>query len=62
MSDTSICYVEIVFNTYYDAVRKYNLHSPFLLGESMSGDVIHEAVQKSWIDRQLRFDFGVTEK
>lgn len=23
MSDTSICYVEIVFNTYYDAVRKY---------------------------------------
>ncbi|MDO4478697.1 MAG: DUF1848 domain-containing protein [Lachnospiraceae bacterium] len=29
--------------------------SPFLLGNSQPGDVIHDAVQKSWIDRQMRF-------
>ena len=23
----------------------------------MSGDLVHEAVQKSWIDRQMSFDF-----
>ena len=28
-----------------------------LLGGSMPGDVIHDAVQKSWIDGQMRFDF-----
>lgn len=30
--------------------------SPFLLGCSQSGDVIHDAVQKSWIDRQMRLE------
>lgn len=38
--------------------EKHNPKSPFLIGESMSGDVIHEAEQKNWIDRQLRFDFS----
>ena len=38
-------------------MKKHNPKSPFLIGESMSGDVIHEAEQKNWIDRQLRFDF-----
>lgn len=30
--------------------------SPFLLGGNLSGDVIHEVVQKSWIDRQMRLE------
>lgn len=38
-------------------MKKHNPESPFLIGESMPGDVIHEAIQKSWIDRQLRFDY-----
>ena len=33
--------------------RKHDPDSPFLLDGSMPGDVIHEAVQKSWIDRQM---------
>ena len=30
--------------------------SPFLIGNSETGDVIHEADQKSWIDNQLRLN------
>ncbi len=30
--------------------------TPFLIGTSMPDDMIHQAVQKSWIDRQLRLD------
>ncbi len=37
-------------------MKKHNPMSPFLLGESMPGDVIHEAKQESWIDHQLRLD------
>lgn len=37
-------------------MRKHDPSSPFLLGGSMSGDVIHEAQQKSWIDGQMRLD------
>lgn len=37
-------------------MKKHNPKSPFLIGESMPEDVIHEAVQKSWIDRQLRLE------
>lgn len=38
-------------------MRRHNPESPFLLGKSMPGDIIHEAVQRSWIDRQIRFEF-----
>ncbi len=34
--------------------KKHDPASPFLLGGSMPGDVIHIAEQKSWIDRQMR--------
>ena len=37
-------------------MKKHNPMSPFLLGESMPGDAIHEAKQESWIDHQLRLD------
>ena len=37
-------------------MKKYNQMSHFLLGDSMPGDVIHEAKQESWIDHQLMLD------
>lgn len=35
---------------------RYDPKSPFLIGGSMPGDVVHEAKQESWIDRQLRLE------
>lgn len=37
-------------------MKQHDPGSPFLLGGSMPGDVVHEAKQKSWIDRQLRLN------
>ena len=37
-------------------MRCHDPKSPFLLGGHQPGDVIHEAVQKSWIDRQMRLE------
>ena len=37
-------------------IKRHNPLSPFLTGESLPDDVIHDADQKSWIDRQLRLD------
>jgi hypothetical protein len=34
-------------------MRKHNPNSPFLLGGSLPGDVIHQAKQESWLDNQL---------
>ena len=34
-------------------MRRHDPDSPFLIGHEMPGDVIHEALQESWIDRQL---------
>lgn len=36
--------------------KNHSPESPFLIGTDMPGDVIHQAVQKSWIDRQIRLD------
>jgi len=43
------------------ALVKHNMKchdqkSPFLLGDNQQGDYIHEAAQKSWIDRQMRLE------
>ncbi|MCM1500155.1 MAG: DUF1848 domain-containing protein, partial [Clostridium sp.] len=38
--------------------KRHNPQSPFLIGDSMPGDVVHDAVQKSWLDGQMRFDFA----
>lgn len=38
--------------------RLHNPDSPFLIGGSLPGDIIHEARQKSWIDPQISFDFS----
>lgn len=37
-------------------MRKHDPKSPFLIGNAMLGDVIHEAKQASWLDYQLRLD------
>ena len=38
-------------------IRLHNPKSPLLIGDIQPGDVIHEAVQKSWIDRQMRLEW-----
>ena len=38
-------------------MRKHNPDSPFLIGGNMPGDIVREAIQKSWIDRQIRLEF-----
>lgn len=37
--------------------KKHDPKSPFLLGDHRPGDVMHDAVQKSWIDGQMRLFF-----
>lgn len=37
-------------------MKKHDPKSPFLIGGSEQGDVIHEAEQKSWMDYQMRFE------
>lgn len=50
------CYANANAALVKDNMRKHHPESPFLLGESMPDDKIHEARQKSWIDGQLRLD------
>ena len=50
------CYANSNTKLVKENMKKHNPMSPFLLGESMPGDVIHEAKQESWIDHQLRLD------
>lgn len=47
------CYANTDAGLVYQNRRRHDPESPFLLGGSMPEDVIHEAVQKSWIDRQM---------
>lgn len=51
------CYANTNKNLVMENMRKHDATSPFLLGKSMEGDVIHEAKQVSWIDRQMRLPF-----
>ena len=37
-------------------MRMHDPKSPFLIGSSMPGDVIHQAKQVSWIDLQMRLE------
>ena len=50
------CYANSNTKLVKENMKKHNPMSPFLLGEIMPGDVIHEAKQESWIDHQLRLD------
>lgn len=37
-------------------MKKHDPDSPFLIGSSLPDDQIHEAQQKSWLDRQVRLE------
>lgn len=50
------CYANADAALVKENMRRHNPESPFLLGESMRGDVIHEAKQVSWIDGQMRLE------
>ncbi len=51
------CYANTNKELVVENMRKHDPKSPFLIGQSMPGDVIHEAKQISWIDGQMRFEF-----
>lgn len=51
------CYANVNPVLVKENMKKHNPMSPFLLGESMPGDIVREAIQKSWIDRQIRLEF-----
>ena len=51
------CYANVNPVLVKENMKKHNPESPFLIGGYMSGDVVREAIQKSWIDRQIRLKF-----
>lgn len=51
------CYANVHPDMVKENMKRHNPLSPFLTGESLPGDVIHDAKQKSWIDGQIRFEF-----
>ena len=50
------CYANTDPDLVKENMRKHDPKSPFLLGNLNPEDVIHEADQSSWIDRQIRLD------
>ena len=50
------CYANTNPELVRENMRKHDPKSPFLLGGNLPGDVIHEADQKSWVDRQMRLE------
>ena len=51
------CYANVNPVLVKENMRKHNPDSPFLIGGYMPGDIVREAIQKSWIDRQIRLEF-----
>ncbi len=49
------CYANINAAAVRQNFKQHDPNSPFLIGNSQPGDVIHDAAQKSWIDRQITF-------
>lgn len=50
------CYANANAALVKENMRKHDPKSPFLLGGSRAGDVVHVARQESWIDRQMRLE------
>ncbi len=50
------CYANTNAELVMENMRKHDPLSPFLIGNSEPGDMIHETDQKSWIDNQLRLN------
>jgi hypothetical protein len=51
------CYANANAALVRDNMKKHDPASPFLLGNATPQDVIHEAKQKSWLDRQISLGF-----
>lgn len=51
------CYANVHEDMVRENMKRHNPMSPFLIGGSLPGDVIHDAKQKSWLDGQIRFEF-----
>ena len=50
------CYANSDVNLVKDNMKRHDPYSPFLIGNIMSDDVVHDAKQSSWIDPQMRLD------
>ena len=50
------CYANTDPSLVKENMRKHDPSSPFLIGGPMPDDKIHDAEQRSWIDRQMRLD------
>ena len=50
------CYANTDAGLVRENMRNHDPKSPFLIGYSLPDDIVHEAEQKSWLDRQLRLD------
>ncbi len=50
------CYANANPSFVIDNMKKHDPASPFLVGNAMPDDVVHEAKQKSWIDRQMHLE------
>ena len=48
------CYANYDAETVRRNMAQHDPASPLLIGHLLPGDVIHEAKQESWIDRQIR--------
>ena len=50
------CYANADAKLVRENMKKHDPDSPFLTGKSMPGDIVHEASQKSWVDRQMQLE------
>ena len=53
---TRYCYANTNVALVRENMKRHDPKSPFLIGNSLPGDVIHEAEQKSWLDLQMRLE------
>lgn len=47
------CYANYSKELVTQNMRQHDPQSPFLIGHSLPGDVIHQAQQESWVENQL---------
>lgn len=50
------CYANTSSERVRENMERHDPQSPFLIGKSIPGEIVHNASQKSWIDRQMRLD------
>ena len=53
------CYANAEKNTVLRNLKMHDPSSPFLIGNELPGDVIHQAKQVSWIDPQMRLNLDL---